>query len=70
MQLWILLAGFAAIISLIAMFFNMAKQKGIDEQIMLHHEIVLEDKKNDQEITARPDDSANDLLDRMFTEND
>ena len=52
------------------MAFNLAKQTGIDEQRMTQYEIVLKDKENDQEITSRPDDDANVLLERMRTEND
>jgi hypothetical protein len=48
----------------------MAKQSGIDEQQMTHYEVLLEDKENDQEIVSRPDDDANDLLERMRDEND
>lgn len=70
MQIGILVTGVVFILSMIAMAFNMAKQKGIDEQRMTQYEIVLEDKENDQEIASRPDDDASDLLDRMRTEND
>jgi len=70
MQTWILITGFVAILSIIAFAFNMAKQKGIDEQKMTHYEIVLKDKENDQEIASRPDNDASDLLERMRTEND
>lgn len=70
MQLWILIVGFALVLSIVAMAFNMAKQTGIDEQRMTQYEIVLEDKENDQEISARPDNDAGDLLERMRTEND
>ena len=70
MQLWILIVGFALVLSIVAMAFNMAKQTGIDEQRMTQYEIVLEDKENDQDISARPDHDAGDLLERMRTEND
>ena len=70
MQIGILVTGVVFILSMIAMAFNMAKQRGIDEQRMTNYEIVLEDKENDQEIASRPDDDAIDLLERMRTEND
>ena len=67
---WIIFAAVAFLLSIFAMAFNLAKQTGIDEQRMTQYEIVLKDKENDQEITSRPDDDANVLLERMRTEND
>ena len=70
MKMFLIIAASGLVLAIVIMWFNIAKEKGKDEQKLTQFEILLKDKENDQKIAARPPRHANDLLIRMRAEND